>query len=450
MSDRELPQDTAAECAVLSAILLKRDVMADVVPVMSLDDLASGAHRAIYEAILALDESGKAVDILTVRGWLADHDMLQRVGGPKYLAEILDAVPSIANVAEYASRIRDKARLRKLIDESRRITAEAYTTTDNVQAFIDASEQSIFEISEARTASVPKIMRELVTESFADLQARIKTDQKRRATTGLVSLDEVLVGTDPGDVTIIAGRPGMGKTAIGVNNIALHNARRGKAVAVFSLEMRRQQLVQRVACSEARVNRRLMDLDRLGPDDWRRITAAAQAIRDLPVYIDDESGMTIATIRAKTRRICSMARKMGLELGLVLIDYLQFVATEPKYRSREEGVSAISRGCKRLAQSLDVPVVVLAQLNRDVEKRGKKPKPKMSDLRESGAIEQDADAIVFLSEEEEQSDPHKPTIVNVDVAKGRHRGTGTAQVAFTKAYTRFDDLEEGYEPDRRY
>ena len=259
------------------------------------------------------------------------------------------------------------------------------------------------------------------------------------------------MGTDPGDVTVVAARPGMGKTALGVNCFALNTARAGKAVAVFSLEMRRERLVQRVACSEGRVNSRLMDQDRLQPDDWRRLTAAAQSIRSLPVFIDDEGGMTMATIRAKARRVASIARKrLGLELGLVLIDYLQLVATDPRYRSREEGVAAISRGCKRLAQSLEVPVVVLAQLNREVEKRGKKPKPKLSDLRESGAIEQDADAIVFLSEDEEQTDPYKPTVVNADVGKGRHRGTGAAQIAFTKAFTRFDDLEPGYEPDRRY
>lgn len=450
MDDRTPPADVAAEAAVLSALLLHPQALSDVVPVLSLDDLASGAHRSIYEAILSLDEEGRTIDILTVKGWLEDRGSLQRVGGAKYLAEILDAIPSVANVAEYAERVRDKARLRKLIDESRRIIAEAYVQTDSVQSFIDSSEQAIFDISESRSASVPQIMKELVSESFHDLESRIKSDKERRATTGLINLDNVLVGIDPGDMVVIAGRPGMGKTAIGVNNIALHNARKGKAVAIFSLEMRRQQLVQRVACSEARINRRLMDTDRLTPDDWRRLTTVAQSIRDLPIWIDDESGMTIATIRAKARRIASIARRRGLELGLVVIDYLQFVATEPKYRSREEGVAAISRGCKRLAQSIDVPVVVLAQLNREVEKRGKKSCPKLSDLRESGAIEQDADAIVFLYEESEQTDATKPTIVVAEVAKGRHRGTGAAKIAFTKTYTRFDDLEDGYEPESKY
>ena len=449
MSDRLPPQDVEAERAVLSAILLKSDKIADVVPIMSVDDLSGTAHRAIYEAILALDEEGKAIDVLTVKGWLEDHDRLPRVGGPKYLAEILDSVPSVANVAEYAGRVRDKARLRRLIDESRRITAEAYGTVENVQAFIDASEQSIFEISEARASSMPSVLRDLVRESFANLQERIKTDRTRRATSGLASLDDVLVGTDPGDVTVLAARPGMGKTALAVNCFALNTARTGKAVAVFSLEMRRERLVQRVVCSEARVDGRLMDKDKLVPDDWRRLTSAAQQIQALPVYIDDESGMSMATIRAKARRIAAMARKKGLPLGLVIIDYLQLVATDPKYRSREEGVSAISRGCKRLAQSLDAPVLALAQLNREVEKRGKKPRPKLSDLRESGAIEQDADAIVFLSEDEEQTDAYKPTVVNADVAKGRHRGTGLSRIAFTKAFTRFDDLEEGYEPEQR-
>lgn len=436
---------------MLSALLLKPDVIAEVLPIMSLDDVSTSAHRAIYEAILALDEENKTIDVLTIKGWLEDRGQMPKVGGATYLVEIMDKVPSIANVGEYARRVRDKARLRRLISEAQRMAAEAYGTVEDVQKFIDGAEQSIFEISEARAASVPMVLKELVSESFANLQQRIKADRTRRAISGLASLDEVLVGTDPGDVTVVAARPGMGKTALGVNCFALNTARAGRAVAVFSLEMRRERLVQRVACSEGRVNSRLMDQDRLQPDDWRRLTAAAQNIRSLPVFIDDESGMTMATIRAKARRVASIARKkLGLDLGLVLIDYLQFVATDPKYRSREEGVAAISRGCKRLAQSLDVPVVVLAQLNREVEKRGKKPKPKLSDLRESGAIEQDADAIVFLSEEAEQSDPYKPTVINADVAKGRHRGTGAAQIAFTKAFTRFDDLAPGYEPDGRY
>ncbi len=451
MTDRIPPSDVEAEAAVLSAILLKPDTLAEVVPVMSLDDLSTSAHRAIYEAVLALDEDAKAIDVLTIKGWLEDRGQMPKVGGAKYLVEIMDKVPSIANVGEYALRVRDKARLRKLITEAQRMASEAYGNVDDVQKFIDGAEQSIFEISDQRASGEPKLIKQVVRDSFTDLQERAKTDRRRRAISGLTSLDRVLVGTDPGDVTVVAARPGMGKTALGVNCFAVNTARQGKGVLVVSLEMRRDQLVQRLVCSESRINRRLMDQDQLSTDDWRKLTVTAQEIGRLPLYIDDESAMTMPTIRAKARRVASLARKkFGVELGLVLIDYLQFVGTEPKYRSREEGVAAISRGCKRLAQSLNVPVVVLAQLNREVEKRGKKPRPKLSDLRESGAIEQDADAIVFLSEDEEQSDPYKPTVINADVAKGRHRGTGSAQIAFTKAFTRFDDLEPGYEPDGRY
>jgi replicative DNA helicase len=448
MTENLPPQDIEAEQAVLSAILLKPEVLVEVVPLVGIEDFSSTGHRAIYSAILELDENNTTIDVLTVKGWLEDHQKLQRVGGPAYLAEILNSVPSISNVFEYAKRVRDKSRLRSIIGESRRIIAEAHGTVDDVQAFIDASEHAIFEISETKTSTIPRILKDCISESFKDLQSRIKSDRQRRAISGLVGLDEILVGTDPGDVTIVAARPGMGKTALGVNCFALNTARSGKAVLIFSLEMGRQRLVQRVTCSEGRVNSRLMDQDRLNPDDWRRITAAAQSIQKLPIFIDDESGITMATIRAKARRVASICRKMGLELGLILIDYLQLVTTDPKYRSREEGVAAVSRHCKRLAKSLDVPLVVLAQLNREVEKRGKKPKPKLSDLRESGGIEQDADAIVFLYEDAEQQDANMPTIVVADVAKGRHRGTGSAKIAFTKAFTRFDDLEEGYEPER--
>jgi replicative DNA helicase len=245
----------------------------------------------------------------------------------------------------------------------------------------------------------------------------------------------------------------MGKTAMAVNTVALNVARTGKAVLVFSLEMGRVKLVQRMVCAEGRVDSRRMDDDKLEPDEWSRLIVAAQSLKGLPVYVDDQSDSTMATILAKARRIASKVRKLPapgedgkhLELGLVVIDYLQFVCVEDgKHRTREEAVASISRDAKRLARRLDVPVLMLAQLNRGVEQRTKKnAQPRLSDLRESGAIEQDADGVIFLHEDDDDPPPPtKPTKMLAIVAKGRHRGTGIAAIGFTKAFVRFDNLEQ--------
>jgi len=442
LDDRVPPHDIAAEAAVLSAVLLHADALADIVPIVRPEHFYSDANRKIFEAQLALDEDGKPIDILTIKGWLEDRDLLLRVGGARYLAEILDAVPAITNVDEYARRIRDKWRLRQLITTCRRVAAEGYEPVEDVGKFIDAAEQSVFELSGDEARKGPERADVIVKRSFTDLQARATQEAAERVTTGFEGIDEVLVGLEAGRLVIVAARPGFGKTAI-ADQWAWNVARAGGGVALFTLEMKRDEQVNRILCQQARVNSRTLARhpERLGAEEWTALAVAGKQLKALPLYVDDEAGLAIPSLRAKARRIASQLAREGTQLRVIVLDYLQLMEASGKADNREQQVASNSRKLKILAQDMGACVVCLCQLNRAAV-GAKNTRPQLHNLRESGAIEQDADQVVFIHRETEES-----PIAEAIVAKGRAYGSGVAKLRWTREFARFDTLAEGEADD---
>lgn len=461
LNDRVPPNDLTAEAAVLSAVLLSRETLDRILPIVSAEHFYSDANAKIYEAYVDLSAAGRTIDILTVRSWLDDRGLLQRVGGAPYLVEILDSVPAVSNVDDYARRIKEKWRLRELITTCRRVSAEGYGPLTDVQQFIDGAEQAVYDIARTPESTTIQPLKEVIQTTFSRLNESLKRGNRITGTsTGFTQLDKLTGGLNEGDLIIVAARPGMGKTSLVLNmavNVALpkriqtQNAdgslterqEQGAGVAIFSLEMPREQLAARLLCSEARVDVSKLRQGYLHPEDWALLTKAAGELAKLPVWIDDTSDLSILDLRAKVRRIQSM---QGAPLGLVMIDYLQLMSGNPKISSREQQISEISRNLKKLAKDLSVPVVALSQLNRAVETRGTKDKrPQLSDLRESGAIEQDADTIVFIYRDDyyNPEDTTMAGLAELIVAKQRNGPTGRIKVRFTKACTRFDNLEQG-------
>jgi replicative DNA helicase len=471
LEERVPPHDLTAEMAVLSAVLLARDTLDKIQPIVSPDQFYSDANRKIYEAYGDLSAHDRPIDILTVRSWLDDRGLLQRVGGARYLAEILDAVPAVTNVDDYAKRIKEKWRLRELITTCRRVTAEGYGTVEDVQKFIDGAEQSVYDIARTPESTTILPLKEVIQHTFVKLNESLQRGNRITGTpTGFTKLDKITGGLNEGDLVIVAARPGMGKTSLVLNmavNVALPKLvksddgggeestrqEEGAGVAVFSLEMPREQLAARLLCSEGRVDVSKLRQGYLQRDDWTRLTKAAGELAKLQVWLDDTSDLSVLELRAKVRRIQAMQGDKT-RLGLVMIDYLQLMSGNPKVSSREQQISEISRNLKKLAKDLSVPVVALSQLNRAVETRGSKDKrPQLSDLRESGAIEQDADTIIFIYRDDyyNTEDPSVAGLAELIVAKQRNGPTGRIKVRWTKSCTRFDNLaDEEYGEDDEF
>lgn len=450
------PNDLDAEAAILSVIQCDAGNMDRVAAILKPEQFYSDANRRIYEAQIALRAEGRPIDVVTVKGWLSDHDLLQRVGGTQYLLQIISDVPAVANVEDYANRVHEKWRARQLIASCQRIAAEGYAIGDDVQEFIDAAEQEVFEIARSPESSSIQPIKAVIQSAFSQLTEAYKRGGRIVGTaTGFSRLDSLLGGLHDGDLVIVAARPGMGKTSWVLNiaaNVALPTTfetddgavtEPGKGVAVFSLEMPREQLACRMLCSEARVDLSKLRTGELNKNDWTCLTKAAEQIAKLPIWIDDASSISILDLRSKVRRLQALALKGTIPaLGLVVIDYLQLMQGNPKASSREQQISEITRNLKLLAKDLRVPVIALSQLNRAVETRGKEKRPQLSDLRESGAIEQDADTVVFIYRDDyyDKDNPEVAGLAELIVAKQRNGPTGAIKVRFSKAYTRFDNL----------
>jgi replicative DNA helicase len=461
------PHDLEAEAAVLSACMLDPGAM-DKITDLKPEYFYSESHRRIFEACFELKQAGQPVDVLQVQSWLKDRQRLAQVGGAGYLTEILDAAPVVANVAAYGRIIHEKFRIRAVILACQRVSAQGYVDYGEPQAFIDGAEQAIYNI--ARTSakqSVEKLL-DVMKKSFKRLNDAVaRGDRITGVPTGFDRYDRMTAGLHEGDLSIIAARPGMGKTSFVLNmaaNVASPRNRElagdpnqrwedvGVGVVVFSLEMPREQLANRMVCSEARVDVGKIRTGHLSPQDWSKLTQAASFLGQLPIWIDDSPGLSIIELRAKVRRLQAdfdtrdeEGRKVR-KIGAVIIDYLQLMKGRDGVASREQEISEISRGLKGLAKELEVPVIALSQLNRAVETRSEKSKrPLISDLRESGAIEQDADNIVFIYRDDyyNRDDSAEPNIAELIVAKQRNGPTGTAKVRFDKQWTRFDNLAEG-------
>ncbi len=441
------PQDLPAEAAVLSAILLESDAMDRVIDILKPVHFYSEANRRVFEAALALAMASKPIDIVTVAGELRNRDRLAHIGGAKYLGDLADAVPAVAHLETYAATVREKWRLRELISTTQRIAAEGYGDVGDPQTFIDGAENAVYQIAHETTQSPISRIDAVLVDVSKELENAHKNRGNVEIPTGLRRLDKKLVGLHRQELTVVGARPGMGKTAL-VLGIGENVASAVGPVGVFSLEMPKVQLVTRMAMAKAGIDLTLAREGMLRPDHWSAYAAAKNVLHQLPLFFDDTPTQNALTIRAGARR---MARDAGQPLSLIIVDYLQLMSGLGNESSREQEISQISRKLKLLSREMDVPIIALSQLNRAVETRtsSKGKRPQLSDLRESGAVEQDADNIIFIYREE-YYEPEKREVrglAELDVAKQRNGPTGRVFVGFDGPTTTFRNLQPGRDPD---
>jgi len=432
------PQSIEAEESILSAVLLDNNALIDIVEILSADDFYKTAHQIIFTAIEALYAKSEPVDLVTLSNILREMDSLDKIGGAAYLARLVDTVPMAVNARHYARIIRDKSLLRRLVERSNAITQRCFEDSGNVDAIVEFAQSAIFEISEDKPSQAFSPISKIIETNIDALEER----QGNRSlvtgvTTGFSKLDSLTSGFQNSDLIILAARPAMGKTAFALN-MARNAAIEGNVpVAIFSLEMSKEQLSMRMLCAEARVDSSRIRSGFLNQDDWNRITDAAGRLTEAPIFIDDSPDISTTSIRTK-----SMRMKMDKGLGLIIIDYLQLMRGDAKIERRDLEISDISRSLKILAKELNLPVIALSQLNRKLEERSDK-RPQLSDLRESGALEQDADLVAFIYRDEvynrDENNPQRGT-AEIILAKQRNGPTGVAPLAFLKSYTRFENL----------
>jgi len=439
--DRVPPQAIEAEKAVLGSMLLDNDCIGKVVELLAEDHFYRTVHSKIFSAMLRLFERNEPVDLITLADELKKQKILEEVGGTYYLTELVEMVPSSANVEHHARLVLENYLLRKLITESAAIAKDCYEYQDNVFEIIDRSEQRIFGLSEKRLRRGFQHISPIMHEAFE----KIERFHQRKGTvtgapTGFTKLDELTSGFQTSELIIVAGRPSMGKTALSLN-IARHVAVEAKIpVGFFSLEMSNQQLALRLLCAEARVDAHGVRTGRLAEDEWQKLSMHAGSLTEAPIYIDDTPGLSVLELRAKARRL-----KREKDIGMIVIDYLQLMQGPKNVESRQQEISTISRSLKALAKELDIPVVALSQLSRAVEMRGGERRPMLSDLRESGAIEQDADVVLFVyrpefyMKDEEVEMKQLQGRAEIIIGKQRNGPIGTVHLAFVKKWAMFEN-----------
>ncbi|MDD3249598.1 MAG: replicative DNA helicase [Smithellaceae bacterium] len=432
------PQNIEAEQSILGSILLENSAVNAAQEILHKDDFYSEAHRKIFSVIEQLADKNEPVDLITLSNALTDKGLLDSVGGVAYLASLVDNVPSAANVANYAKIVKEKAILRGLIGSATEIINSCYETGSDVDQVLDKAEHRIFEISEnkVRTSFYP--IKDIVRESFRAIEDLFtRKELITGVATGFDKIDDMTSGLQDSDLIIIAGRPSMGKTAFALN-IAQHAAMETQTpVAIFSLEMSKEQLAFRLLASEARVDSQRLRKGFLGETDWPKLTGAAGRLSEAPLYIDDTPAITVLEMKAKSRRL-----KADRDLGLIVVDYIQLMRSQGNQSSREQEISEISRSLKALAKELRLPVIALSQLNRKVEDRPNR-RPQMADLRESGAIEQDADVIAFIYRDEvynKSDDNPDKGVAEIIIGKQRNGPTGLVKLAFLDRFTTFENL----------
>ncbi|NOY85728.1 MAG: replicative DNA helicase [Deltaproteobacteria bacterium] len=430
------PQNLEAERAVLGAILLDNEVIFTVLEVLDPNAFYQEGHRTIFSSMLSLNERGQPIDLVTLTNRLRSDGLLERAGGAAYIPSLAEAVPTSAGAAHYANIVKEKAILRALITTSSEIVEECFDSPGDVDEIIDEAERRIFQISDRRIGATFFSIKEIVKSSFRTIEGLYaRKEHVTGVPTGFKDIDDLTSGLQSSDLIIVAGRPSMGKTAFALN-IAQNAACAGKLnVAIFSLEMAREQLVTRMLCSEARIDAHRLRSGYLGDTDWPKLTRAAGLLSDASIFIDDTPALSAMEMRAKTRRM-----KADKGLDLVIVDYLQLMRGRGRIDNREQEISEISRSLKALAKELALPVVALSQLNRAVENRQDK-RPMLADLRESGAIEQDADVIFFIYRDEfyDKNSADKGT-AEIIIGKQRNGPVGTRKLAWLDKYTRFEDF----------
>ena len=448
ISAQALPANIEAERSILGAILLDNLAYNQAAEHLKPEDFLLDSHRRIYSRMIDLSEASHSIDLITLCEELSRKSELETIGGAAYVSGLLDGVPDRPSIENYIKIVRDKSLLRSLIHTATAAIARASEQGDAAEEILNDTEAQIFQLSEKRIGRGFMGVQEIIRESFGSVDAFL---QRGSRVTGLethyVDLDEKTSGFQKSDLIIIAARPSMGKTSFAMNvaeNVAIEDR---KTVAVFSLEMSKEALLQRMLCSVARVDAHKFRTGSLWQDDMRKITRAIEQLAEAPIFIDDTPGITISEMRAKARRL--LQSKGALDL--IVVDYLQLMSGGGKrYENRTQEVSAISRGLKALAKELAVPVMALSQLSRAPESRGAGDhRPQLADLRESGSIEQDADVVAFIFREEvyKPDDPELDGIAELIIRKQRNGPTGTVKLAFLKSSTRFESRADGVGPD---
>nr|WP_148310024.1 replicative DNA helicase [Kutzneria albida] len=439
--DRQPPQDLAAEQSVLGGMLLSKDAIADVVEVLSPNDFYRPAHQAVYDCILDLYGRGEPADPITVSAELERRGELLRVGGAPYLHTLIATVPTAANAGYYAEIVSEKAILRRLVEAGTRIVQLGYSGSDgsDVAEVVDRAQAAIYEVAERRTSEDYSVLEELLQPTMDEIDAiASRGGQSLGVPTGFTDLDAVTNGLHPGQMIIVAARPGVGKSTLGLDFARSCSIKHGMTSAIFSLEMSKTEIVMRMLSAEARIRLGDMRGGKMNDDDWTRLARRMSEISEAPLFIDDSPNLTMMEIRAKARRL-----KQRNDLKLVVLDYLQLMSSGKRVESRQQEVSEFSRHLKLLAKELEVPVIAISQLNRGPEQRTDK-RPMLSDLRESGSLEQDADAVILIHRPDawERDDPRAGE-ADLILAKHRAGPTSTVTVAHQLHYSRFADLAQG-------
>ena len=443
--ERVPPQNLEAEMAVLGCMLIEEDAIGTSIEHLSAPDFYKEAHQKIYASIVELYDQRKAVDLITLVEKLKNENTLDSVGGASYLAGLTNVVPTAANVAHYARIVKEKNILRLLINHATQIVTEAYGTEEDVSNVLDRAERAIFEIADSRIGKEGVVsMKELVKDSMEVID-RLHQNKKHvtGVPTGFTDFDIMTAGLQPSDLIIIAGRPSMGKSAFAINMLEYAAVVEKLPVAFFSLEMSKEQLTQRLLCSQARVDARQVRTGFLSTDNWKSLAGAADKLSRAQFFIDDTPGISVLELRAKARRL-----KAQYDIKILVLDYLQLMRGASGAESRQQEISEISRSLKALARELHIPIIGISQLSRAVESRVDH-RPQLSDLRESGAIEQDADVVMFVFREEfyNKDDPSKQGLAEIIVGKQRNGPTGAATLSFVKDYARFENYTAGREEE---
>ena len=435
------PHDIEAEQAILGSMLTDKDAVIAALEVLKEDSFYREDNKLIFNAITNLYSRNEPIDIITVKAELVELGALDRVGGLEYLVELPERVPTTANVERYIKIVDEKAMLRRLITSANELIALGYDESENVDNIMDMAEKKIFDLAAKKNTAGYAVMKDILVESFAELERLY--NQKGNVTgvsTGFYDLDNITAGLHNSDLLIVAARPAMGKSAFAINLATNAAVKSGVPAVIFNLEMSKEQVGNRILCSEALVDSNKIRTGQIEDEDWMKLAQTLGRISDAPIYIDDTPGISAMEIRAKCRKL-----KLEKNIGLIVIDYLQLISgSGKKNASREQEISEISRSLKILAKELNVPVIALSQLSRTAEKRDDK-RPMLSDLRESGAIEQDADIVMFLYRDDYYNpDTEKKNVAEVILAKHRGGSTGTVELAWLPSYTKFANLERRY------
>jgi replicative DNA helicase len=437
--ERMPPHDVPAEQCVLGGMLLSKDAISDVIEVIRPVDHYRPAHQIVHEAILDLYARGEPADAITVANELSRRGELQRIGGAPYLHTLIASVPTAANAGYYARIVRERAILRRLVEAGTRIVQMGYTGDADADDLVDRAQAEVYAVTDRRIAEDYHSLSEIMPGALDEIESiGSRGGQMTGVPTGFADLDSLTNGLHPGQMVVIAARPAVGKSALALDFARSATIRHGRPTVLFSLEMGRNEITMRLLAAEAKVPMNLMRTGQLSDDDWNRLAKRMSEVADAPLFIDDSPNMSLMEIRAKCRRL-----KQRHDLKMVIIDYLQLMSSPKRVENRQQEVSEMSRSLKLLAKELEVPVIALSQLNRGPEQRQDK-KPMLSDLRESGSIEQDADVVILLHREDayEKESPRAGE-ADLIIAKHRNGPTATVTVAFQGHYSRFVDMAPG-------